>query len=455
MVTSPAPDNQPRRAHSRGAALALSVLFVFIGSAFGWYGAIWLAEEVESIAPNGWWLVATIVLLVLFAITSVRYVLLAGMSMLDQWLHARDGDPEEPAHWPTVSIIVPVFNEGPLIVHSLNSLLAQNYPDFEVIVVDDGSHDETYLNAFRMRRLREGTRLRLLTKPNSGKADALNFGIAHAAGELVVCVDGDSKLEPDAIRRLAIHFSEPRMGAVAGCVRVVNRDSLWTRLQSLEYVVGLALMKRAQNAGRAVSIVPGPLGMFRKSALLAVGGYDHDTFAEDFDLTLKLLGDGWHVIYEPAAIAWTEAPDTAMDLLKQRYRWSRGCLQVVFKRRWAWFKFREERMRFLGIWYLVAENLVWPGFNVFGHLLFIATGLLLGLHPFVVAWWLQLVMLDCAISAYSIAAEDEDLRLVWAAPFVRVFYAAFLDTARLLSAIDEFRGTRMTWGKLDRLGKLK
>ena len=112
-------------------------------------------------------------------------------------------------------------------------------------------------------------------------------------------------------------------------------------------------------------------------------------------------------------------------------------------------------MRFLGVWYLVAENLVWPGFNVFGHLLFIATGLLLGLHPFVVAWWLQLVLLDCAISAYSVAAEDEELSLLWAAPFVRIFYAAFLDTARLLSALDEWRGTRMTWGKLDRLGRLR
>ena len=440
---------------TRGWALALTVVFVLAGSVLGWLGAIWLAQEVESIAPNGWWLVATIVLLVLFAITSVRYVLLAGMSMLDQFLRARDGVPDEPQVWPTISIIVPVFNEGPMIRHSLESLLAQDYPSFEVVVIDDGSHDETYLNAFKIQRGNGGAAVRLLTKPNSGKADALNFGIAHAAGELVVCVDGDSMLEPDALRRLAVHFSEPRMGAVAGCVRVINRDTLWTKLQALEYVVGLALMKRAQNAGRAVSIVPGPLGMFRKSALLAVGGYDHDTFAEDFDLSLKLLGDGWHVIYEPSALAWTEAPESAMDLLKQRYRWSRGCLQVVFKRRWAWLRMRDERMRFLGIWYLVAENLVWPGFNVFGHVLFIATGLLLGLHPFVVAWWLQLVLLDCAISAYSIAAEDEELSLLWAAPFVRVFYAAFLDTARLLSALDEWRGTRMTWGKLDRLGRLR
>ena len=259
---------------TRGWALALTVAFVLAGSVLGWLGAVWLAQEVDSIAPNGWWLVATIMLLILFAITSVRYVLLAGMSMLDQYLRAREGAPPEPEVWPMISIIVPVFNEGPMIRHSLDSLLAQDYPSFEIVVVDDGSHDETYLNAFLIRQREGGARVRLLTKPNSGKADALNFGIAHAAGELVVCVDGDSLLEADALRQLAVHFSEPRMGAVAGCVRVINRDTLWTKLQALEYVVGLALMKRAQNAGRAVSgaihqrPLPETLQLLRASLLI-------------------------------------------------------------------------------------------------------------------------------------------------------------------------------------------
>ena len=144
-------------------------------------------------------------------------------------------------------------------------------------------------------------------------------------------MDGDSALHPDTLRRAIRHFEDPAIGAVAGNVKVVNRTNLLSSLQALEYIEGLNMVRAAQGFFRLVNIIPGPIGIFRKSALEQVGGYDHDTFAEDCDLTLKLLLDGWQVNYEPGAIAYTEAPEKMLDLLKQRYRWTRGILQAISK----------------------------------------------------------------------------------------------------------------------------
>ena len=128
------------------------------------------------------------------------------------------------------------------------------------------------------------------------------------------------------------HFADPRVGAVAGNVKVVNRDNAWTRLQALEYIEGLNMPRRAQGFLRVVNIIPGPIGIFRRDVLVSVGGYDTDTFAEDADVTLKILTRGWHIAYEERAIAWTEAPESAQQLITQRYRWTRGILQALRKR---------------------------------------------------------------------------------------------------------------------------
>src|SRR6185436_16069303 len=146
-------------------------------------------------------------------------------------------------------------------------------------------------------------------------------------------MDGDARLSPDALRHAMRHFSDPRIAAVAGNVKVVNRRNLWTRLQALEYIEGLNMARRAQGFLRVVNIVPGPIGVFRRDVLRRVGGYDTDTFAEDADLTLKILTAGWHVAYEERAIAYTEAPERFVELVKQRYRWTRGVLQALRKHR--------------------------------------------------------------------------------------------------------------------------
>jgi poly-beta-1,6-N-acetyl-D-glucosamine synthase len=435
-----------------GAAgfVAVSMLVV---SVLAYYGSqVWLQGFDD---PNRAFTFTffSVLLLVFLLLSSLRYCTQIAMSFLDIWrgTPAENDPPADDYVWPMVSIIVPVYNEGISIRASLKALLKLDYPDYEIIVVDDGSSDQTYRLALDVSR-NSKTAIRVLTQSNGGKADALNLGVSAAAGEIVVCVDGDSLVHRNALKPAVLHFRDVRVGAVSGCVRVLNRSKLLARLQALEYIAGNALPKRAQNLAGVVTVVPGPLGVFRKSAIAAVGGYDLDTFAEDFDISLKILAAGWHVSYEATALVSTEVPETVNDLIKQRYRWTRGWVQVIKKRRWALTSPRKGPLQFFAMWFLVMDTFMWPALNVLGHVTFIAGGLASGVHEFITLWWFQLIVFDCATAAYCVISERERHSLLWSAPFVRIFYSLFLDVTKLLSAIDEFTGVSMGWDKLQRLG---
>jgi poly-beta-1,6-N-acetyl-D-glucosamine synthase len=393
-------------------------------------------------------------LIALVGVTAARFIVFISLATKDHFRVIPQMTGAALKHLPTVTVIVPAFNEGVTIRASLASLLKVDYPDLEIIVVDDGSKDSTYLHAFRAQGLaaRSGKRIKLLTQTNAGKAEALNYGISEANSELVVCIDGDGVIARDALMQAVKHFRNPAVGAVAGSVRVVNRHSWLTKLQALEYLTGLGLPKRAQNAGDAVMIVPGPLGVFRKAAIQSVGGYEHDTYAEDFDMTLKILGAGWRVRYDREVQGATECPAKLADLVKQRYRWSRGILQVLAKRKASLLRPRRDSLRFLGTWFLVFDAVVLPLLNVAGHSAFVIGGLLFGVPELIVMWWLQLLLLDAAVSAFCLQSEREQASLILLAPFQRIFYTLFIDVISLFSAIDEWRGSKMSWGTLQRTG---
>jgi biofilm PGA synthesis N-glycosyltransferase PgaC len=260
-------------------------------------------------------------ILTFLIILILRYVILLWLG----YLHHVESDalPEELTEAPPVSVVVPAYNEAPVIESALRSLLELDYPEYEILVVDDGSTDGTAARATALAGDYGRATIRVLTRSNAGKASALNAGIGIARHDYVLCMDADSRISRDSLRVAMRHFRDPRVGAVAGNVKVVNRGTMWSALQALEYIEGLNLARRAQGFLRVVNIVPGPIGIFRREALTAVGGYDTDTFAEDADLTLKILTAGWHITYENRAIAWTEAPERLHDLIKQRYRWTR------------------------------------------------------------------------------------------------------------------------------------
>ncbi len=360
----------------------------------------------------------------------------------------------ENAGLPMVTLVVPAYNEGLVIQAALRSLLLLDYPNYEIVVIDDGSTDDTYEKAMVVANESREIRVRVITKRNGGKAEALNTGMTVARGEFVLNMDGDTKLSSNTLRACIRHFENPRVGAVAGNVKVLNRENVWSNIQALEYVEGLAMARKAQSFMRVVNIIPGPLGMFRKSVLKQVGGYDHDTFAEDCDLTLKILMRGWHIAYEPTAIAWVETPSRLLDLLKQRYRWTRGILQATRKHSHAMFQPRKAGINFYILWYMMFEGIIWPFSTVLGNVFFVYVGLQYGLAVLLLYWWLQLTVLDVVAAAYCVIVEEEDPSLVIYAIMFRLFYINIIDIAKVFATIEEWRGNAMTWGKLDREGKL-
>jgi cellulose synthase/poly-beta-1,6-N-acetylglucosamine synthase-like glycosyltransferase len=396
--------------------------------------------------------VGVVLVLAFLIVLVIRYVLLLWLGYLHH-IESRSGTESETAA-PRVTIIVPVYNEAMVIVAALKSLLALRYPAFDILVIDDGSTDETYEWASSFVGRYGDTTVRVVRKTNGGKASALNQGIALAHTPLVLCMDGDSRLAPDTLRSAVRHFADARVGAVAGNVKVVNRNNVWTRLQALEYIEGLNLTRRAQGFLRAVNVVPGPIGIFRRDVLQAVGGYDTDTFAEDADLTLKILTAGWHIVYEERAVAWTEAPEDLLDLIKQRYRWTRGILQTLAKHAVWLARPGQSVVVWLSVLALLFEAILWPALNVLGNLLFVLAALSAGTTSGVFYWWALLTLLDVAAALHTVAMEEEELALVPYAVMYRFFFITMIDVAKLLAAVEQFANVRMTWGKLERAGRI-
>lgn len=416
--------------------------------------SVWLFETLRQAKldlPGTFVHVSMVVLFGFLILLILRYMALLWFSFLN---HLDNEDLNE-RRFPLVTILVPCYNEGAVVQGSIKSLLKLDYPRYEVVVIDDGSSDDTYSKA----RIYEGDYgrvvVRVITKPNGGKSRALNTGIAAANGEFILCMDGDSALAPQTLRRAVRHLvGTPNCAAVAGSVKVVNRTTLLSNLQALEYIEGLNMVRSAQGFFRLVNIIPGPIGIFRKTALEAFGGYDHDTFAEDCDLTLKLLAAGWQVKYEPDAIAYTEAPEKLLDLLKQRYRWTRGILQAIKKHRIRLVDPRKGIGVTFTLWYMIFEGIMWPSLNVFAHVLFVFIAARYGTALPLVLWFAQLTILDLAAALYCIAVEEESMALVPYAICYRAFFALTVDTAKLFATIEEMMNLKMDWGKLERIGRI-
>lgn len=267
------------------------------------------------------------IFLVAIVLGIARALLMAGLA----WFQSRRERPVPPDYQPTVSVIIPAYNEERVIEASVRRVLASDYPGISVIVADDGSKDQT--SAIVSAAFADDPRVTLLTLPNGGKASALNRALLHAQGEVVIALDADTQFEPATIRRLARWFADPEIGAVAGDARVGNRVNLVTRWQAVEYITAQNLERRALAGFDAMTVVPGAVGAWRRTALDMVGGYPEDTLAEDQDLTIAIQRAGWRVTYDPQAVAWTEAPESFRALAKQRYRWAFGTLQCLWKHR--------------------------------------------------------------------------------------------------------------------------
>ncbi len=396
-----------------------------------------------------------IFILIFSLIVVARYFLLLLFSLLNLYKNVKK-EPVILANTakPMVSVLVPCYNEEKVLKASLESLINQTYPKYEIIVIDDGSSDDTFLLAKNMEFDNGNVSLKAFTKQNAGKAHALNFGIEKARGELFLAVDADSKLSEDAIELMADYFQDPKIGAVAGSVYVTNTDNLWTKLQALEYVQGLNLVRNGQALFKLVNIIPGPIGMFRKDAVKSIGKYTDDTYAEDCDLTLRLIEKGYKIDYEIDAISYTEAPESLLDLLKQRYRWTRGILQSILKHKKKLFSFHSNFAMSMVLWYMLFEAIFWPIASIFANIFIIYMSLISGFGEMLIYWWIIFTILDVSASIYCVSVTKERMQLVLYSIYYRIFFINIINIAKVLATFEEFFGIEMNWGKLERKGKI-
>ncbi|HZZ34191.1 MAG TPA: glycosyltransferase [Caulobacteraceae bacterium] len=368
----------------------------------------------------------------------------------------------DPETGPLVSVLIPCFNEEQVIVASVSRILASHWKRLEVLVLDDGSTDRT---AQVVRDAFGGEpRVSLISFENGGKAEALNRGLINARGEVVVALDADTLFPPDTIPRLARWFADPKVGAVAGNAIVGNRLNLVTRWQGLEYVTAQNLERRALAALGAVTVVPGAVGAWRREALDQLGGYPADTLAEDQDLTLACQSAGWTVEFDPEARAYTEAPDTVQGLLKQRFRWSFGTLQCLWKHRRSLFDSKHPVLGFVAlpqIWLFqifltaaaplvdlaIVSSLAWSVYAWGNHQAeWSPDDLIRG-----VFYWAAFIFLDLSAGALGMALERRApwRDLVWL-PVQRFGYRQLMYYVVVKSILTALHGYRVGWGKLER-----
>lgn len=346
------------------------------------------------------------------------------------------------------SVVVPAFNEAAVIQSCLRSILDNDYQAFEVIVIDDGSSD----NTSELARSIVDSRLRVMQKPNGGKASALNYGIAGAGTDFVIAIDADTVFRPNTLRQLMRHFQNQKVGAVSGNTRIANRHKLITKLQSLEYVVGFNLDRRMGDLFDCITVVPGAIGAFRKSALLKVGGFTYDTLAEDTDLTLSIKEAGYRIIYDADAVAYTEAPATIQDLLKQRFRWTFGTMQAVWKHKRSVLNPRYGTLGLVGLPYLLFFQILFP---LMGPLF--DASLIIGLfnhqYHLMALSFAVYTAADIIMSGTALKLDGESLRQLWLLIPQRLLYRQLMYYVIIRSVVNVLKGRLVSWGTLKREGK--
>jgi peptidoglycan-N-acetylglucosamine deacetylase len=268
---------------------------------------------------------------------SARLILVGILAIIDRL--RRPHRQASPGFNPRVAVLIPSYNEEKVIVRTIRSVLHSDYENLHVIVIDDGSKDltaEVAREAYAS-EIAAG-RVQVLEKSNGGKAAALNYALERIDEEIYVGIDADTVIASDAVSKLIPHFEDATIGAVAGNAKVGNRVNLWTRWQALEYITSQNFERRALDLFNVVTVVPGAIGAWRTAAVKTAGGYPVNTVAEDADLTMSLLEQGLKVVYEDRSLAFTEAPIDAKGLMRQRFRWSFGTLQAVWKHRAAFVR---------------------------------------------------------------------------------------------------------------------
>ena len=356
---------------------------------------------------------------------------------------------------PGIALLAPAFNEELTIVESVNSLLALHYPDFEVIVINDGSKDSTlatvveHFGLERVERYHDVRvkhqpirglyatprlpRLLVVDKENGGKSDALNAGINVARSPLFCSMDADSLLEPDALIRAVRPFiEEPKKTlAVGGTIRIANGSRIeagqvvdmklpknfLALVQIVEYLRAFLMARLALSSMQALTVISGAFGIFQRRAALRVGGYSHGTVGEDMELVIKLhrlyreRKEPYRIDFIPEPVCWTEVPESLAVLGRQRARWQRGALETFFRHKTMLFNPRYGRVGFLGFGHILVVDVLGPLVEVFGYILVpLLWGLGLLSVDYLLAFLAVTFTLGIFVSAATLILEEVELR---------------------------------------------
>ena len=362
-------------------------------------------------------------------------------------------------NYPLVSIIVPAYNEEVNSIRTVNSLLAQDYPDIEIIFVDDGSKDMTYSHV--KEAFNDNPKVHVFTKLNGGKASALNFGIEKCIADYVVCIDADTQLKTDAVSFLMKKFTDDSVGAVAGNVKVGNEVNMITRWQSIEYITSQNFDRRAFDLLNCITVVPGAIGAFRKDAILIAGGFTTDTLAEDCDLTMRLLRNGYIIRNCTTALSYTEAPETFREFMKQRFRWSFGIMQCFWKHRDTIFNKKYKNFGMIAMPNILIFQILLPVLAPLADIILVVSllaaslGIVVSSLPHIILYYCIFTLIDVAGAALAFAYEKENhLKLIWMLP-QRLIYRQMMYYILLKSINKAIKGELQGWGALNRTGSVK
>ncbi|MEU6141533.1 bifunctional polysaccharide deacetylase/glycosyltransferase family 2 protein [Streptomyces sp. NPDC047081] len=380
-----------------------------------------------------------------------------GMMLILARRHYRQRNKRRFSWGPTVtrpvSVIVPAYNEKECIANTLESLSKSTHP-IEVIVVDDGSTDGTSEIARNAAHELGMTNVRVIRQENAGKPAALNNGVRSASYDIVVMMDGDTVFEPDTVRHLVQPFADPEVGAVAGNAKVGNRNTVIGAWQHIEYVMGFNLDRRMYDLLRCMPTIPGAIGAFRREAVLQVGGMSEDTLAEDTDITIAMHRAGWRVVYQEHARAWTEAPGSLKQLWSQRYRWSYGTMQALWKHRKSLTdKGPSGRFGRVGMPLVVIFQIVTPVFAPLIDVFTVYSMIFVDFQAALYAWLAVLgIQLFCA--AYAFRLDREKYRYLLMMPLQQLAYRQMMYLVLIHSCITALTGGRLRWQKLKRTGEV-
>jgi len=391
------------------------------------------------------WLILSILFFAATLLSIARIFILGALAVTGQ-----DG-PESfnVSYKPKVTVLVPAYNEENVIERTLTSLLSTRYENLEVLVINDGSTDATARVVATFAK--KNKKVKIFTVPNQGKANAANFGLKKATGEIIVAIDADTLVSAHSLPLLVRHFESPEVTAVCGNVEVGNVNSTITLFQAIEYVTSQNFDRRAFSALNCISVVPGALGAWRRKSILEAGGWSHDTLTEDADLTLTILRRGGKIVYEPHAKGRTEAPESLAALLKQRFRWTFGTYQCIWKHRKALF---HGSLGLFGLPNMVMFQIVFPILSPIGDAVMLLS-IIKGDWQSFLSGYLAFLTMDLAGSLLAFALDRKPMKWLLMLLIQRFTYRQLMYYISLKAMIATIRGSRHGWQKLERTGSVQ